>query len=82
MNDTNITLADLLSPTLPHTVEELEKIYPPRESLVVTRVAPSPTGFLHLGTVYTALLSERIAHLQDGIFYLRIEDTDDKREIE
>lgn len=82
MTDSNSALADLLFPSLPYTVESLEALYPPRKASVVTRVGPSPTGFLHIGTVYTALLSERIAHLNGGVFYIRNEDTDDKREIE
>lgn len=82
MTDSPLALANLLFPDLPYTPESLEILYPPRSASVVTRVGPSPTGFLHIGTVYTALLSERIAHLRDGIFYIRNEDTDDKREIE
>jgi glutamyl-tRNA synthetase len=64
------------------TPEELEKKYPPRdlpEGAMVTRVAPSPTGLMHLGGVYSALISERLAHQTNGIFYLRIEDTDEER---
>ncbi|MDD5198113.1 MAG: glutamate--tRNA ligase family protein [Candidatus Gracilibacteria bacterium] len=82
MSDSRLALANLLFPNLPHTPESLEILYPPRNASVVTRVGPSPTGFLHIGTVYTALLSERIAHLNGGVFYIRNEDTDDKREIE
>lgn len=82
MTDSNLTLANLLFPDLPHTPESLELLYPPRTAPVVTRFGPSPTGFLHIGGVYTSLLSERIAHLNSGVFYLRVEDTDDKREIE
>ena len=48
----------------------------------VTRFAPSPTGFIHIGNLYSALVNERVAHISDGIFFLRIEDTDEKREIE
>lgn len=65
--------------------EELELKYPPRELLegaMVTRIAPSPTGFMHIGGLYTALISERFAHQTKGVFYLRIEDTDKKREVE
>lgn len=82
MIDSNTELANLLFPNLPHTPESLELLYPPRSASMVTRQGPSPTGFLHIGTVYTSLLSERIAHRNSGIFYLRNEDTDDKREIE
>lgn len=82
MSDSNLALANLLFPNMAHTPESLELLYPPRKVSTVTRVGPSPTGFLHIGTVYTALLSERIAHLSGGVFYIRNEDTDDKREIE
>ena len=61
---------------------EYEKIYPERRMEVkaeVTRLAPSPTGFIHLGNLYSALADERSAHTTGGIFYLRIEDTDEKR---
>ncbi|MFA5075139.1 MAG: glutamate--tRNA ligase [Candidatus Babeliales bacterium] len=67
------------------SISEIEKKYPPRklkEGAMVTRFAPSPTGFMHLGGLYSGLISERFAHQTDGIFYLRIEDTDQKREVE
>lgn len=63
---------------------DLEKKYPPRElkeGAMVTRVAPSPTGPMHIGTLYMSLISERFAHQTDGVFFLRIEDTDKKREV-
>lgn len=66
-------------------IEEIENKYPPRELAEgqrVTRIAPSPTGFMHIGGIYAALISERVAHQSGGIFYLRIEDTDTKREVE
>ena len=66
-------------------LESYEKMYPPRElpkGAEVTRLAPSPTGFIHLGNLYSALADERIAHTTGGIFYLRIEDTDEKRKVE
>ena len=62
-----------------------EEKYPERElpqGAHVTRLAPSPTGFMHLGNLYVALANERIAHQSGGIFYLRIEDTDEKRKVE
>ncbi len=62
-----------------------EEMYPPRNlppKAEVTRLAPSPTGFIHLGNLYSALADERIAHTTVGIFYLRIEDTDEKRKVE
>lgn len=68
----------LLSP------EELDKKYPKRQlpdGAMVTRVAPSPTGFVHLGSLYASLVSERLAHQSQGVFILRIEDTDKKREV-
>ena len=51
------------------------------DKAIVTRIAPSPTGFMHIGGIYAALISERLAHQDNGIFYLRIEDTDKKREV-
>lgn len=67
------------------SLEECEKAYPPRvlkEGAEVTRLAPSPTGFIHLGNLYSALADERAAHTTGGIFYLRIEDTDEKRKVD
>lgn len=66
-------------------LEECEKAYPERQlerGAEVTRLAPSPTGFIHLGNLYSALADERIAHTTGGVFYLRIEDTDLKRKVE
>jgi glutamyl-tRNA synthetase len=67
------------------TLEELETVYPPRElpnEAKVTRIAPSPTGFMHIGGIYTGLISRRLAHESGGVYYLRIEDTDLKRTVE
>ncbi len=81
-----IKLANALIPDnnlLP--LEEYEKAYPERQlekGAEVTRLAPSPTGFIHLGNLYSALADERIAHTTGGIFYLRIEDTDLKRKVD
>ena len=78
-------LAELLFPHITKTSEDYEKMYPQRElpeGAKVTRFAPSPTGFLHIGGLFAALISERMAHLSGGIFMLRIEDTDKKREVE
>lgn len=64
--------------------EEIEGRYPKRQlppEAIVSRVAPSPTGFVHLGGLYAALISERFAHESKGVFILRIEDTDKKREV-
>lgn len=78
-------LADLLLPDLKYTAEELENKYRPRdlpEGAMVTRFAPSPTGFMHLGGLFGALIDERLARVSGGVMYLRIEDTDQKREVE
>lgn len=78
-------LAELLLPNSKMTREEVFAKFPKRnlkEGAQVTRMAPSPTGFIHLGNLYSALADERIAHLSDGVFYLRIEDTDLKRKVE
>ena len=78
-------LANLLFPQIKKTPEDYETIYPPRdlpEGAKVTRLGPSPTGFIHLGNLYGAFADERLAHQSGGVFYLRIEDTDDKREVQ
>ncbi|MEK6795511.1 MAG: glutamate--tRNA ligase [Spirochaetota bacterium] len=64
------------------TPAQYETKYPPRKAGIITRFAPSPTGYLHIGGLLAALVEERIAHQDGGIFYLRIEDTDKKREVE
>lgn len=78
-------LADKLFPHIVETPEQVEARYPKRnlpEGAKVTRMGPSPTGFMHLGNLYGALVDERLAHQSGGVFYLRIEDTDRKREVE
>lgn len=78
-------LAELLFPQITETADELEARYPKRElpeGAKVTRLGPSPTGFIHLGNLYGAFVDERLAHQSGGVFYLRIEDTDDKRYVE
>jgi len=78
-------LAELLFPQITKTPEDYEKMYPARElpeGAKVTRLGPSPTGFIHLGNLYGAFADERLAHQSGGVFYLRIEDTDDKRFVE
>ena len=78
-------LAELLFPHITKTPEEYEAAYPQRvlpEGAKVTRLGPSPTGFIHLGNLYGAFVDERLAHQSGGTFYLRIEDTDDKRYVE
>lgn len=77
-------LADLLFPDVTKTPEDIEALYPPRnlaEGVIVSRHAPSPTGFVHLGNVVQSLISERMSHQSGGVMYLRIEDTDSKREV-
>lgn len=78
-------LAQLLFPHITKTTADYFELYPKRdlpEGAKVTRFAPSPTGFLHIGGLYAALISERMAHQSGGVFILRIEDTDKKREVE
>lgn len=78
-------ISELLFPDVKKTPEEYEAMYPPRElppEAKVTRLGPSPTGFIHLGNLFGAFADERLAHQSGGIFYLRIEDTDDKRYVE
>ena len=80
-----LKLAQLLFADVQTTPEDFEKKYPPRalpESARVTRFAPSPTGFLHLGGLFAATVAAKTAHTTSGVFYLRIEDTDKKREVE
>ena len=77
-------LANLLFPNVTLTPEDLELRYPPRdlpEGARVTRFAPSPTGFLHVGGLFGALTDVMIARASKGVAYLRIEDTDKKREV-
>jgi glutamyl-tRNA synthetase len=79
-------LAELLFPNITKTIEYYEnEVYPKRklpEGAKVTRLAPSPTGFIHLGNLYGAFVDERLAHQSGGVFLLRIEDTDEKRKVE
>ena len=80
----NNYLADLLYPNISTLPADMEARYPQRqlpEGAKVTRFAPSPTGFLHIGNLYGAFTDERLAHTSGGIFYLRIEDTDAKRTV-
>ncbi len=81
----NNLLAELLFPDVQDSIEDLEKRYPERalpEGARVTRFAPSPTGYLHIGAFYTALVNLLTAKASGGTAYLRIEDTDKKREID
>ena len=77
-------LADLLFPQVTETPAEVEAKFPARklpEGAKVTRFAPSPTGFVHFGGLFPVMVGERLAHQSGGVFYLRIEDTDAKREV-
>ena len=76
--------AALLFPDVTETPADMEAKYPPRnlpEGAKVTRFAPSPTGFVHFGGLFPSTIGERLAHQSGGVFYLRIEDTDAKREV-
>ena len=67
-----------------YTIAELEEKFPPRnlpEGAYVTRFAPSPTGFMHIGGLYQVLINSKLAQQSNGVFMLRIEDTDTKREV-
>lgn len=78
-------LADLLFPNVDKNVDYYENLYPNRdlkEGARVTRFAPSPTGFLHLGNLFTCSVAYKTAKTTDGIFYVRVEDTDQKRKVE
>ena len=78
-------IAELLFPQIDKTPEYYENLYPKRdlkEGAVVTRFAPSPTGYLHFGGLYAASAEKMAANSSDGVFFLRIEDTDKKREVE
>ena len=78
-------LADLMFPDIDKTPEYYEELYPKRdlkEGAMVTRFAPSPTGFIHVGSLFGANLDRRLATQTNGVCYLRIEDTDGKREVD
>lgn len=82
-NKRDLLIKRLFPEDLPSPAE-LEIKYPPRnlaETAMVTRIAPSPTGSVHFGGLYASLISERLAHQSRGVFILRIEDTDKKREV-
>ena len=78
-------LADLIFPNITKTIDDYEKEYPERnlpEGAIVTRFAPSPTGFVHMGSLLASFIESKAAKDTNGVFYLRIEDTDQKREVE
>ena len=82
---TNKEIAELIFPEVKETIEDLEKRYPERNlpnGAEVTRFAPSPTGFLHTGSLFTSLICHKVARDSNGVFYVRLEDTDTKREIQ
>ena len=83
MNDLQI-LANLMFPDVVDTVDDIEKKYPERNlpnGALVTRFAPSPTGFVHMGSLLSAFEDFKAAHDTNGVFYLRIEDTDSERTV-
>ena len=78
-------LAELLFPNVTELPADVENKFPKRElpeGTKVTRFAPSPKGFVHFGGLFPSTVGERLAHQSGGVFYLRIEDTDAKREVE
>ena len=82
---TYVDLANYIFPEINETIADLEAKYPARKlpaGAEVTRFAPSPTGFLHLGSLFTSLVAHKVAKDTGGVFYLRLEDTDTKREVE
>ena len=82
---TNKELADLMFPNVTKTIEDYEKMYPERdlpEGAVVSRFAPSPTGFVHMGSLFASFIERKVPKETGGVFYLRIEDTDGKRTVE
>ena len=82
---TNKELAELIFPNADKTIEYYENLYPERdlkEGAVVSRFAPSPTGFVHMGSLLTAFIAAKVPRETEGVFFLRIEDTDQKRSVE
>lgn len=82
---TNKDLANLIFPNINKTIEDYEKMYPKRnlpDGAVVTRFAPSPTGFVHMGSLLASFIERKAAKDTNGVFYLRIEDTDQERKVE
>ncbi len=82
---TNKDLAELIFPNITKTIEDYEKEYPERnlpEDAIVTRFAPSPTGFVHMGSLLASFVERKAAKDTNGVFYLRIEDTDQERKVE
>ena len=81
----NKELAELMFPNVDKTIDDYEKMYPERnlpDGAVVSRFAPSPTGFVHMGSLLAAFIESKVPKDTNGVFYLRIEDTDGKRSVE
>lgn len=79
---TNKDLANLIFPNITKTIKDYEEMYPKRDlpdGAVVTRFAPSPTGFVHIGHVFSSFVANKVAKDTNGVFFLRIEDTDQER---
>ena len=82
---TNKDLANLIFPNITKTIKDYEEMYPKRdleEGAVVTRFAPSPTGFVHIGHIFSSFVANKVAKDTNGVFFLRIEDTDQERIVE
>ncbi len=75
-------IADIIFPDVKETIQDLEKKYPSRANPICSRYAPSPTWFVHIWNIYAAFIEQKFAKQQGGTFLLRIEDTDQKREVE
>ena len=84
-NEERLELAELLFPHITKTREYYEEMYPERnleEGAMVTRFGPSPTGFVHMGSLFGSFIDSIYARQSNGVFFLRIEDTDQKRSVE
>ena len=82
---TNKEFAEFLLPGVKHTWQEYEEMYPERdlkEGAIVTRYAPSPTGLPHMGNLFQCFIAKYMAKQTDGVFFIRIEDTDTARTVE
>lgn len=78
-------LAELLFPNIKHSPDYYEELYPERvlpKDAMVTRFGPSPTGFVHMGSLFSAYIDSVFSKQTNGVFFLRIEDTDQKRSVE
>ena len=81
----NLDIANLIFPDVDSSLDKLEERFPKRnlpEGAEVTRFAPSPTGFLHTGSLFMSMICHKVATQTGGVFYVRLEDTDTKREIQ